>query len=56
MIETTKKLKEKDNLELKKLVADFNNFNSLKETLSVLSKGLEELAKGELKDPTKNLK
>ncbi len=56
MIETAKKLKEKDNLELKKIVADFNNFNSLKKTLSVLSKGLDNLAKGELKDPTRKLR
>ena len=56
MIETAKELKNKDNLDLKKIVTDFNNFNSLKESLSELSKGLEELAKGELKDPTKKLK
>jgi len=56
MIEKAKELKTKDNLDLNKIVANFNNFNSLKETLSELSKRLEELAKGELKDPTKKMK
>ncbi len=56
MIEIAKRLRGKDNIVLKKILADFNNFNSLKETLSEISKGLNKLAKGNLKDPTKKLK
>ncbi|MHA1202682.1 MAG: phosphopantothenate/pantothenate synthetase [Candidatus Heimdallarchaeaceae archaeon] len=55
MIEETFKLKEKDSDELKELINDFDNYQSLKETLNFMSSRLRELAEGKLEDPTKNL-
>ena len=55
MIEETFKLKEKDSDELKELINDFDNYQSLQETLNFMSSRLRELAEGKLEDPTKNL-
>ncbi len=55
MIEESFKLKEKSSDELKELINDFDNYQSLQETLNFMSSRLRELAEGKLEDPTKNL-
>ena len=56
MVELAKELKDKDKIELKKYVKEFNNFETLKKTLKFMSERLEKLSKGELIDPTKGLR
>ena len=56
MIELANELKDKDKIELKKYVKEFNNFESLKKTLKFISERIEKLSKDELIDPTKGLR
>ena len=56
MIDLANELKEKDKIELKKFVKEFDNFDSLKKTVGFMSERLEELSKGELTDPTKGIR
>ncbi len=51
MIEIAKKLKNKKQDDLKKIVSDFNNYKSLQESLSFISLRLNKLAEGELEKP-----
>lgn len=55
MVEEAFKLKNKNANELTKLISDFDNYQSLQETLNFMSSRLRELAEGKLEDPTKNL-
>ncbi len=55
MTEEAFKLKNKNSDELKELINNFDNYQSLQETLNFMSSRLRELAEGKLEDPTKNL-
>ncbi len=56
MIEIAIELKDTDKIELKKFVKEFNNYETLKETISYIAERLEKLSKRELEDPTRKLK
>jgi len=56
MVELANGLKDKDKIELKKVVKEFNNFDTLKKTVEFMSKRLEKLSKRELVDPTRGLR
>ena len=56
MIELANGLKDKDKIELKKFVKDYNNFDTLKTSVEFISERLKKLSKGELVDPTKGLR
>lgn len=56
MVEVAKELKNKDKIELKKSLKEFNNFETLKSALKFMSERLENLSKGELIDPTRKLR
>jgi 4-phosphopantoate--beta-alanine ligase len=51
MTDIVKELKKKSEDELRKIVENFDNFNSLKESLTFISSRLNKLAEGELKQP-----
>lgn len=55
MIEETFRLQNKNSDELKELINDFDNYQSLQESLNFMSSRLRELAEGKLEDPTKDL-
>lgn len=56
MVELANGLKDKDKIELKKVIKEFNNFDTLKKTVEFMSKRLEKLSKRELVDPTRGLR